>query len=403
MAIKSSGRRLSGDGSLYQRKDGLWVAALDLGYGPDGKRKRWTGSSRTKDGALAKLRKARGEVETIGNPLSQGSTLGEYLDDWLETVARPRIRPKTYNEYERCVRLHLKPRLGRERLVRLSPQKVRAMEQALASELTPATANNVHRCLRTALNDAVADGLIPRNPAEHVTPPRAAKVERAPLTAAQATTVIAKTANDPLGSRWAFGLMTGVRAGETLGLEWDRVDLDTGTADISWQLQRLTYDHGCDGTCGRKRGGNCPQRVLEAPADFEVRALDDTGLVLTRPKTARSTRMVPLAPTLVAMLRKHRRTRIGGGLVWSRPDGRPIDPKDDAADWDQLLKTLELPDVPLHSMRHTTATLLMEMGVDAKVIKDILGHTSVTTTRGYQHTDDALARQALTALGDSLS
>lgn len=403
MATKESARRIKGDGALYQRANGLWVATLDLGYGVDGKRKRWSGSSRTKDGALAKLRQARVEHAATGVIASKAKTLGQWLDEWLETIAKPRIRPKTYLEYERCVRLHLKPRLGKDKISALTPQRIRAVEQDIAREHTPATANNVHRCLRTALNDAVTDGVIARNPAEHVTPPRTVKAARPPLTAEQATLVLAKTADDPLGSRWAFALLTGTRQGEALGLEWDRVDLEAGTADISWQLQRLSYVHGCGDTCGRKRGGNCPKRVLDAPADFEVRTLDATGLVLTRPKTSRSVRMIPLAPSLVAALRKHRRTRLGGGLVWSRPDGRPIDPKDDAAAWDQLLHDLGLPDVTLHAARHTTATLLLEQGVDAKVIQDILGHTTVTVTRGYQHTDDALARQALNALDSALS
>ncbi|MFM1964902.1 MAG: Rhodococcus phage Jace [Actinomycetota bacterium] len=403
MATKNSARRMSGDGSLYLRKDGMWIAALDLGYGPDGKRKRWTGSSRTKDGALAKLRKARGERETIGTPVAKGASVSQYLDDWLESVARPRIRPKTYAEYERCIRLHLKPRLGHERLPQLSPQKIRIMEQALASEYTAATANNVHRCLRTALNDAVADGLIPRNPAEHVTPPRAKKNPRMPLSAEGAAQLLMATVDEPLGSRWAFALLTGTRQGETLGLEWDRVDLEAGTADVAWQLQRLPYRHGCgDRPCGHKRGGNCPKRELDAPDDFEVRSLDGSGLVLTRPKTARSTRMIPLAPALVDALRKHRRTRLGGGLVWTRDDGQPIDPKDDHAAWDALLERLSLPSVTLHGARATTATLLMAQGVDAKVIQDLLGHTSVVTTRGYQHSDDTMTRAAVTALGESL-
>lgn len=402
MAGKESARRLKGDGSLYQRTDGLWVAALDLGYGPDGRRKRWTGASRTKEGALAKLREARVEHAATGGVTSKAATVGDWLDEWLRDVAKPNVRPKTYVDYERCVRLHLKPRLGREKIARLTPQGIRRIEQAIAKDHTPATAASAHRTLSVALTAAVRDGLIPRNPAQHVVPPKARKAERAPLTAEQATTLLAKTADDPLGSRWAFALLTGARQGEALGLEWDRVDLADGTADISWQLQRLPFRHGCDGQCNVKRAGSCPQRELDVEDSFEVRDIDGSGLVLTRPKSEDSTRVIPLAPALVDALKRRRRSNITPGLVWTREDGRPIDPKNDAAAWDDVLKAHDLPDVPLHAARHTTATLLLEQGVDAEVIKQLLGHSQIVTTRGYQHVSLELARRAVDDLGQSL-
>lgn len=395
--VKDSGRRTAGDGALYQRADGMWCASLDLGYGPDGQRKRWVGRSMDKAKALAKLREARQERDGSGDVSSKTRTVASWLGYWLEDIAKPSIRPKTYREYERCVRLHLKPTIGAVKLARLTPQAIRKMETDLAKSHTAATANNVHRCLRTALAIAEQEGEIPRNPASLVSPPRPKRVERDSLTAAQAREVLAA---DPDG-RWTFSLLTGTRQGEALGLEWDRLDLDSGTADISWQLQRIVYSHGCGGTCGRKRGGNCPQRVLDVPDDFETRSIDGSSLLLTRPKTARSTRLIPLAPQLVQPLIAHRVTK-GSGLVWTN-HGRPIDPKDDAHAWDAMLKSLDLPDVPLHSARHTTATLLMELGVDAAVVQAIMGHTDVATTRGYQHADVTMTRTALDRLGDALA
>lgn len=396
-------RRQHGDGSLrFEESRGLWAASLDLGEDARGKRQRWVGRSRTQAGALEKLRQARRERDRTGVVGPRRLTVGAWLDQWLEEIARPNVRPKTYAEYERCVRLHLKPRLGKALLWSLQPSQVRRALAAMAAEHTAATARNSHRALRTALQAAAKDGLVTQNAASLVDPPKALSAPRGTLTAAEAKALLATSATDQLGSRWAFALYAGARQGEALGLEWDRVSLADGTADISWQLQRLAYDHGCGGACGRKRGGNCPQRRLVAPADFEVRPIAGSALVLTRPKTSAGTRIVPLGPALVEALREHRKRGLTTGLVWRDGDG-PVDPKDDYAAWQAALATAGIRPLPLHSARHTTATLLLEAGVDAKIIQELLGHTDVATTQGYQHVNLALAREAMERLGSALA
>ncbi|MDP1878017.1 MAG: tyrosine-type recombinase/integrase [Actinomycetota bacterium] len=406
--MAKTARRQRGDGSLYQRANGLWVGTLDLGIDGRGKRRRWSGTSKTQAGALEKLRAAIREKDKTGAVGPRRLTVGGWLDEWLAHIARPNVRPKTYAEYERCVRLHLKPRLGKALLWNLQPAQVRKALAAVAAEQTAATARNSHRVLRTALQAAAKDGLVTQNAASLVDPPKALSAPRGTLTAAQAKAIVQQSAGSPLGSRWAFALYTGARQGETLGLEWDRVSLADGTADISWQLQRLAYDHGCGPKagdawpCGRQRGGNCPAKQLVAPADFQVRPIVGSALVLTRPKTSAGRRIVPLAPVLVEAMRDHRKSGLTTGLVWRDGDG-PIDPKDDYAAWQAALAAAGIRPLPLHSARHTTATLLLEAGVDAKVIQELLGHTDVATSRGYQHVDLTLAREAMDRLGRTLA
>ncbi len=400
---KSTKRRTPGDGSLYRRANGLWIASLDLGFGTDGQRKRWQGSSKTQAGALKKLHEARKEVSIYGSVGKKKMNVGAWLDYWLESIARPSVRPKTYVDYERCIRLHLKPRLASQNLSKLTPEVVRAVEVEIARDKTAATAAGVHRVLSAALASAQREGHVPRNVAALVSAPKARSHERSALTSTQAKKLMDLTAHDPLGSRWAFALLTGARQGESLGLEWDRVDLRDGSVDISWQLQRLSYTHGCGDTCGLRRAGNCPQRHLKAPSDYEVRTIPGSGLFLTRPKTSRGTRLIPLPPTLIAALKTLRKAELGPGFVWTSRKGLPIDPKHDAIAWDQALTDAGLPDVPLHSARHTTATLLMEMGVDVKIIQSIMGHAQAVTTQSYQHADISMARSALDRLGESLA
>jgi len=89
--------------------------------------------------------------------------------------------------------------------------------------------------------------------------------------------------------------------------------------------------------------------------------------------------------------------------VWTHND-RPIDRRADHRRWQAALDAAGLPAVPLHSARHSCATLLMEAGVDAHVVAAVLGHSDIVVTRGYQHVDHTLSRAGMTqALSDLLA
>ena len=91
-----------------------------------------------------------------------------------------------------------------------------------------------------------------------------------------------------------------------------------------------------------------------------------------------------------------------GPAISHAEDGRPIDPSRDYAAWQALLAEVGLPAVPLHNARHTAATLLLEVGVDAHVVAQILGHSDATTSRGYQSVSLDLARAAMGSLNAML-
>lgn len=404
MSPKTS-RRSRGDGSLFQRaSDGLWLAVVDLGIGGDGKRRRRTVSSKDYATAVKKLRALRRQVEDAGGEVPTASTtVAAWLDRWYEQIAAPSLRPKSRDQYASDLRLHIKPAVGKYRIDRLAPQHIRSMHAEIVEKgNSPTTARRCHWVLHRALGDAVAEGLITRDPTQHVSPPAAAVSTRRALTLAEGVTLLQVAARDEdgLGSRWWAALLTGARQGELLGLERDRV---SDSLDLSWQLQRIKWRHGCKTPCGRKRGVDCSARRLDVPHDYEHRHLHG-GLYLVRPKSRKGWRVVPVAGPLRASIERHVATTDPGAhnLVWSGPGGRPIDPRDDSKAWHDLLQRAGLPTVPLHSARHTTATLLHDLGVDGHTVEAILGHSSVTTTRAYQHVDATLTRKALEGLGAHL-
>jgi integrase len=368
-----------------------------MGSDGSGKVRRREVTSRNKDVAIVELRRLRALKETQGSIPTATTLLSVWLDEWL---SQPR-KPATRASYASLVKHQITPHLGKKRLHDLTPMDIRRWQKTLKGDISPSTALKAHRVLSSALSEAQRMGLTSRNVASLVPAPGRVRRDQS-LTTEQARALIASLPDDDWRkTRFAAALLVGWRAGELLGLERDRV---TDRLELSWQLQRLPHVHGCGGTCGRKRGGDCPKAKLDAPGDFEARPLSG-GLYLTRPKTATSRRVVPLVEPLKGLLAYWLSVAPPNphGLVWTRADGRPIDPKDDRAAWYAALDSAGIPRVTLHVARNTTATLLLEEGVDARVVQEILGHSDIAMSRAYQHVSMALAGQALTGLGSSLT
>lgn len=410
-------RRQRGEGSISQRaEDGLWVGRIDVGV-VNGKRRRRTVYGRTQREVVTKLRAVRKDIEA-GNTTTAGTTVQKWLTYWLTDVcpAKPRMRPKTLRTYRSYVENYLTPALGRKRLDQLTPADVRNLHRYVTDQgRSSTTAHHAHRILHTALNDAMRDGRLVRNVASLVpAPPKAATPKNA-LTLDQFAALMRHLDGDRLQSRWAFALFTAARQGECLGLTWDHVDLTNGVADLSWQLQRIPYRHGCGirrkagWPCGG-RPDRCPQRELDVQPGFGYEHLNG-NLCLQPPKTKGSTRLIPLpAPLLVAMEERRalyeserRSYTQDHGLVWARLDGRPIDGRIDWVEWSALLAALDIPHMSLHTARHTASTILLALGVEESVRMAILGHSEAATTRLYSHVDLSVQRKAMDTYGAAVA
>jgi integrase len=250
--------------------------------------------------------------------------------------------------------------------------------------------------------------------------------QRKPFTVEETRKILAAALERENPHRWSIGLALGTRQGEALGLRWTYVDLDKGLVKIWWQLQRTTWRHGCTDphACGNghHKVKPCPpackrhKRTCPPPCKPDCTAHASTcpdrkggGLVFREPK-GKSRRTVPLAPELIPMLKAHRaarlRQRLAAGeewqendLVFSRPDGHPIDPRDDFIEWKALLAAAGVRDARLHDGRHTSAALLLEQGVDIRVVMELLGHSDLRVTTRYAHVASPLAQEATRRLG----
>lgn len=404
-------KRAKGTGTIYRREsDGMWCASLELPSDSNKRRRKVIVRARKAD-VVEALKEARRELERAGDLPTASPTVGVWLDQWFERIASPRLKVSTRPTYRSKIDLYLKPSIGKVRIDKLTPAHVQRMHDYVTKEkgLSASTALQAHRILAKALTDAVREGRVNRNVATLTDAPRKPVVKIEALDAPQAAEMLRSSVDDEAEAlSWSVALLGGLRQGERLGVTREHVDLERGVITVAWQLKRLTFEHGCRGsdgpTCGRKRGGNCPSRHIPIPADQEARHLTG-GLYLLRPKSRAGWREVPMAPPLLALMRSYLSTRDlePTDLLFTRHDGRPIDLRDDSEAWDQALRRADLPDVTVHSARHTCATLLRSLGAPDDVRIKILGHSSATVTAGYTKIADATAFEAVDRLGALLS
>ena len=379
-------RRGSGEGSIFQRKDGRWVGVITVGY-ENGKRLRKTyyGDSRkaARDQMTGDLAK---QQQGITIPTGR-KTLGEFLDQWLEDSVKPVRSPKTYISYAEQVRLHIKPAIGHVLLRKLTGPQVQRFLNSLADtdsknvkgqKLSARTVAYNRTILRMALKQAVEWRLIPHNPAADGI--KTAKVERRrveAVTVEQAQAILKAVAAHRLSALFVLYLFTGLRRGEALGLRWQDVDLDGRKLRVKGQLQRINK-----------------QLVLSE-----------------KPKTDHSRRVLTIPQPAVTALREHRarqledRMRLGPdwtdtGLVFATELGTPLEPRNIKRALDKLLENAQLPHCRIHDLRHACATLLIQAGEDLKTTSEILGHSSIKVTADvYVHISEAAKERAADRLG----
>lgn len=368
-------RRGPHEGSIYERWDGRWAGTVSIGYEAGRRvRKHVMGHSRAevKD-KMAALMRAHEEQRPIPD---QRAKVGPYLRRWLDEVAKPTLRASTYDSYDDILRLHLVPGLGHLALAKLTPADVqRFLTRKLEGGLSPRRVQYIHAVLRRALVIAERWGIVARNVAKLVDPPRVPRHEIAPLTPEQAKVLIEKTADDRHRALWITALATGLRQGELLALRWEDVDLDEGRLYVRHSLANV--------------GG---------------------ALVLQEPKTDRSRRSIALPDVVVAALRGHRTRQlmdrlvagsrwVDSGHVFATMRGTPHHAATITRAFQDALDRAGLPDVRFHDLRHSAATFLLAQGMTLEDVKNQLGHSTIAlTSNTYGHVLEQRQRQVARAM-----
>lgn len=388
-------------GSIYKTKRGDWRAAITIGYDGQGRQVRRTTSGKTKAECLRRRNELYLQLQQKTTTPTK-VTVEAFIRQWIDTAALEKYSPNSLRNVKGHCRNYIIPTLGKYQIKDVGADEVRELDQAVRdSGCSDRTVQIVHSTFSAAMRDAVRRGLIEVNPVSRVDRPRAVSRPRTALTVDQARHLImhSVTAGDSLASLWAAYLFLGPRKGELLGLTRDRVCLVEGAAqiDLSWALSSVPWRHGRGCKCsGGVRADKCGSREHAVPPGYEWRELSGS-MILSRPKTLTSRRIVPVPAPLDVVLRQHveESPRNEWNLVWLSETGKPIRPERVLKRWKAALRDAGLPIVDLHTARHTAASLLRECGVGPEVIAAILGHAKVDTTFNYVHVNAGQTKRAL--------
>ncbi len=391
--------RSSSAGSVFQRKDGRWVAQIDLGW-INGKRTRKLCYGATRKDAQDQLTRALADLQN-GLPLvREKQTVGNYLSWWLEEVVKRKNRPSTYRSYEQLVRLHLEPTLGKTPLLKLTTQQVRTLlNQKQDAGLGSRTVQYIHAVLRKALNLALKDQLVIRNVAALVDPPRVVAKEVHPLTPKEARAFLTAIQTDRLEALYAVAIALGLRQGEALALRWRDIDLEQGSLRVRYALQRFR----------------------PKAKDAENEEKPPTQIHLVEPKTRKSRRTIDLPQVTLSALAAHHMRQIEerklAGTAWRVPTvhcegreepvddfvfttgiGTPLEGRNVTKRFQLILKNCKIASHRFHDLRHTAATLLAVQGVHPKAIQAVLGWDQVAMVDRYAHFVDEMRKDAATKM-----
>jgi integrase len=373
--------RANGEGSVYRRADGRYVAALSYADPDTGKRSRVVFYGKTSTEARRKLRDAKARLDQGSAVRDSAMTVAAWSAIWREAGLVASSRKETTKALSATLlRTHIEPSvMGRVALDKLRPSHIDGFVLELrAKGLAPSSVQRIYDVLRALLDDAVRDRLLASNPARVVKQPRRERTEARYLSADEVNRLLAAAEGTRLHPLLVLIASTGLRKGEALALRWADVDLVAGVLAVRGTLARV--------------GGQ---------------------LVVTSPKTAKSRRMLPLTPTMLAMLKSHRAAqaveRLAAANVWAEGDfifttetGRPVDPRNALRAVTVAAAKAGLEGVAVHSLRHSAVVTLLQAGVNVRAVSDLMGHAdSRVTLDVYAHLTTDTARAAMDALGSA--
>lgn len=368
-------KKSNGEGSVTKRADGKYMGQVTVGRDPqNGKLKRKTVYGKTKKEVQEKLNKLKYELQ-IGSYIDNSDklTVNTWILRWLNEYKKGQLGQGTFDNYESYINNHVIPNIGEIELSKLTTDHIQKLYNKLGENgnvktgkgLTGKTIRRIHILIHAALGQAMNNGYITKNVSYNVKLPKEINKEMQSLSIEEVNKFLTSCQDDRLYVAFLLVCNTGLRRGELLALRWRDIDFENGKLYVRQAIKQI-----------KNRDENDDEKLK---------------LVFGEPKTEKSKRSIPLSQASIDELIIHRKNqteeklKIGeyyqdNDLVFSNIDGTPIRSINFSNYFRTLLKKLEIKDVRFHDIRHTVASILLELNEHPKVVQELLGHSNISTT-----------------------
>ncbi len=376
-------RRPQGDGTIRKRNDGRWEARIIIGHKNDGSPMYKSAFAKTQKSALKQLHQLLDRYRDVDLTEECRMTLGEWMDKWLDEYMIFAIRESTLDSYRGMVKNQVKPFIGNKQLASITTADVQKFYNKIKKEgrvrehpvhgktLADSMVRSVHMMLHEALDMAVKERFLAKNPTNGTTIPKCNYPEKQILGNNQLETFLEAIRGQEYWCDFFYvEIMTGLRRGEICGLKWQDIDFEENKLRVKRSVSV-------------KRGG---------------------GLNIGETKTETGVRCIEMPPSVAELLMNRKQTAITEWVfpAFLNPE-QPIHPQAAYRKLKVILKNAELPLIRFHDLRHTFATHATQGGVDPKTLAGILGHTNASFTLDtYTHVTSDMQKSASAIVGNMM-
>lgn len=354
-----------------------FCVVIDAGRDENGKRiQKWFSGFKTKTEAEKALPELLLKIQNGMYFDNKKMTVGEFIDYWLEHYAKENVKDSTYERYTYLCK-DIKTYLGNIKLDKLRPVHIQSFYTQLKKRVSGSTALKVHRVLHLAFKHAVKWQMLSINWTDSVEAPRAPKPNLSIWNLTTAKEFFEKTKQETIYLAVVLAFMTGMREGEIAALSWSSVD---------FEKKKITV---CNGLRRNK----------------ETNSLD-----LKSPKTEDSKRNISLDDDTIELLKSYKAIQQINRIIFGSEyhpsdyvctweDGRPLDPMYICKRFHKLVRRHNMPVIRFHDLRHSHSCMLLEEGINIKVISERLGHSTINVTLDiYSHVTENMQKEAAETL-----